>query len=68
MATAIINGRRVQIPETASDTEIRQAGGLKAGRTLIKRERSGNFLIPRGSRVNVNDGDVFVDAPSRIKG
>ena len=68
MATAIINGRRVEIPPTATDEDIRQAGGISSGRTLIKRERHGNFVIPRGSRANVQDGDVFIDAPARIKG
>lgn len=68
MATAIINGRRVDIPSTATDDDIRQAGGIPSGRTLIKRERHGNFVIPRGSRANVKDGDVFIDAPARIKG
>jgi len=68
MAQAIINGRRVQIPGTASDEEIRQVGDIKSGRTLIRRDRYGNFVIPRGSKVDVKDGDVFIDAPSRIKG
>ena len=68
MSTAIINGRRVNIPSTTTDDEIRQAGGINAGRTLIKRERSGNFVIPRNSRVNVQDGDTFIDAPKRVKG
>lgn len=68
MAAAMINGRRVQIPDTSSDEEIRHAGGIKDGRTLIKRDRFGNYVIPRGSKVNVSDGDVFTDAPRRIKG
>ncbi len=68
MATAIINGRRVDIPSTATDDDIRQAGGIRPERTLIKRERHGNFVIQRGSRTNVKEGDVFVDSPKRIKG
>jgi len=68
MAMAIINGRRVQIPDTVSDEEIRRVGRIKPGRTLIKRDRFGNYVLPRGSKVNVNDGDTFVDAPARIKG
>jgi hypothetical protein len=68
MATAIINGRRTEIPSTATDEEVRQMGAISPERTLIKREREGNFVIPRGSRVDVKDGDVFVDAPRRIKG
>ncbi len=68
MKEAIINGRRAQIPDTTTDEEIKNIGGIRHGRTLIKRERNGNFVIPRGSKVNVNDGDVFIDAPSRTKG
>ncbi len=68
MATAVINGRRVEIPSTTTDDEIRQAGGIESGRTLIKRERLGNYVIPRKSKVNVKDGDTFVDAPKRVKG
>ncbi len=68
MKEAIINGRRVTVPSTATDDEIRQVGGISSGRNLIKRDKLGNFVIPRGSRVNVNDGDVFVDAPARVKG
>ncbi len=68
MGMAIINGRRVEIPGTATDEEIRHVGGIKSGRTLIKREKTGNFVIPRGSKLNIKDGDVFIDAPSRTKG
>jgi len=68
MAAAIINGRRVEIPDTSTEEEIRQSGGIKPGRTLIKREKKGNFVIPRGSKLNVKDGDVFIDAPARTKG
>ena len=68
MAAAIINGRRVQLPDTADEGEIRQAGGIRDGRILFKREKAGNFVIPRGSKVHVKDGDVFNDSPRRIKG
>ena len=68
MAKAMINGRRVEIPATSTDEDIRQAGGIKPGRTLIRRDKLGNFVIPRGSKVDAKDGDVFVDAPPRIKG
>ena len=68
MAMAIINGRRVEIPSTTTDDEIRQVGGIESGRTLMKRDRLGNYVIPRKSKVNVADGDRFIDAPARIKG
>lgn len=68
MAAAIINGRRVEIPSTSTDEAIREAGGITSGRTLIKREKNGNFVVPRRSKLNVKDGDVFIDAPARTKG
>lgn len=69
MATAIINGRRTVLPDTVTtDQEIRRLGGVHDERNLVRRTREGNFLVPRGSRVPVNDGDVFLDAPARVKG
>lgn len=68
MATAIINGRRVQVPPVASIEDIRKAGDIADGRTVIRRNREGNFVVRPGEEVAVQDGDVFVDAPPRIKG
>jgi hypothetical protein len=68
MTTAIINGRRVQIPSVAEAEDIRQAGGISEGRTVIRRSREGNYVVRPGEKVNVKDGDVFVDAPPRVKG
>jgi hypothetical protein len=68
MAMAVINGRRVVLPDAVSDADIRRAGNIDPQRNLLHRRREGNFLIPRGGRVQVNDGDTFVDAPARVKG
>lgn len=68
MSMAVINGRRVEIPSSCTDDEIRQAGGIESGRTLIKRDKFGNFVVPRKSNVNVKDGDRFIDSPARVKG
>jgi hypothetical protein len=68
MATAIINGRRVQVPPVAKVEDIRKAGGIAEGRTVIRRGREGNYVVRPGENVSVEDGDVFVDAPPRIKG
>jgi hypothetical protein len=68
MATAIINGRRVQVPPVAKVEDIRKAGDISEGRTVIHRTRKGNFVVRPGQDVTVHDGDVFVDAPPRIKG
>jgi hypothetical protein len=68
MATAIINGRRVQVPPVASVEDIRKAGSIGEGRTVIRRNHDGNFVVRPGEEVAVEDGDVFVDAPPRVKG
>lgn len=68
MAMAVINGRRVMLPDAVSDTDIRRVANIDSKRNLMHRTREGNFLIPRGGQVRVNDGDVFLDAPARVKG
>lgn len=68
MATAIINGRRVQIPSVSTVEDIRKAGGIAEGRTILRRTREGNFVVRPGEEVAPQDGDVFIDAPPRVKG
>ena len=68
MATAIINGRRVQVPPVATMEDIRRGGGINEGRSVIQRKHDGNYVVRPGEQVNVQDGDVFVDAPPRVKG
>lgn len=68
MPEAIINGRRVNVPPATSDVELRRLGGIAPGRTLVRREPSGNHVVPPGSTVNVQQDDEFVDAPKRVKG
>ncbi|MBN1935636.1 MAG: hypothetical protein JW934_13290 [Anaerolineae bacterium] len=68
MTTAIINGRRVQVPPVAKIEDIRKAGGITEGRNIIRRAREGNFVVRPGEDIAVEDGDVFVDAPPRVKG
>ncbi len=68
MATAIINGRRVQVPDVATIEDIRKAGGIDKGRSVIRRTREGNFVVRPDEEVTVHDGEVFADAPPRIKG
>lgn len=69
MAAARINGRWVNLPDAVtSDEEIRRIGNIDQRRNLLRRTREGNFIVPRGARVEVNDGDSFLDAPARVKG
>ena len=68
MAQATVNGRRIYVPDATTDSEIRRLGGIRPGRTLIRNDGSGNYVVPEGSQVDVDSGDVFTDAPRRIKG
>ncbi len=68
MAMVILNGRRTQLPDSVSDADIRRAGNIDPARNVIHRQREGNFIVPRGAKMQVRDGDVFLDAPARIKG
>jgi hypothetical protein len=68
MPEAIVNGRRINVPGATTDAEIRRLGGIRPGRTLIRRDESGSYVVPEGSVVDVESGDVFADAPKRVKG
>ena len=69
MAFAIINGRRTELPDRVTTAEeIRRIGGIRDGRSVLQRTRVGNHLLTPGVPVEIHDGDVFVDAPARIKG
>lgn len=69
MAFAIINGRRTELPDrVVTPEDIRRVSGIRDGRGVIQRTREGNHLLAAGVPFEVNDGDVFVDAPARIKG
>lgn len=68
MAIAIINGKQVVLPDVATDNDIRRHGNIDPKRGLFRRTREGNFKIPRGTSVTIGEGDVFIDAPARVKG
>ncbi len=69
MPIAIINGRRVHLPDSVTtDEEIRRSANINSQRNLIRQTREGNYLVLKGSMVTVSEGDVFRDAPARIKG
>lgn len=65
---ALINGRVVNLPRSTTEADIRRLSGIDPFRNLIRRTREGNFLVAKGSRVEVLDGDAFLDAPARVKG
>lgn len=68
MAKVIINGRQMQIPDSTTADDIKKAGKIGGGRTLIHRKKNGNFALKNDEEVSAKDGDTFVDAPPRIKG
>ena len=65
---AIINGRRVELPEVADAEQIARAGHIDEERVILRRTREGNYPVAPGTRVRLDDGDYFVDAPQRTKG
>jgi hypothetical protein len=68
MRTVVINGRQMQIPAAADAEDIRRAGGISEGRTIIRRTREGSFVVRPGEQIAVQDDEHFADAPARIKG
>src|SRR5688572_12594522 len=68
MPTARINGRLVELPSSATAEIIRREAGIDAERSVIRRTREGNFLVPTGQVIDVEEGDAFLDAPARVKG
>lgn len=68
MATAMINGRRTVLPDRISSEQLRRVAGVQPGRNFMQRTAEGNFLVPPDAEVQVNNGDVFLDAPARVKG
>jgi hypothetical protein len=69
MPKAKINGRDVHIPDSVTTAEdILRKGDIDPLKNLLRVNASGNFLVPKGRPVTVNDGEVFIDAPPRVKG
>lgn len=68
MPTAKINGRTVHLPDSVMEPELRRVAGIDPQRTLIRRTREGNYVVQKGADVEVDEGDVFLDAPARVKG
>jgi hypothetical protein len=69
MAVCIINGRRIDVPNASlTPEELAAAGGIQAGRRIIRQTREGNYPMRPGERVVLGDEERFVDAPRRVKG
>jgi hypothetical protein len=68
MKVCIMGGRRIEVPNAATPEEIASAAGLRPGRRIIRQTREGNYPLKPGERVNLDDGERFVDAPQRVKG
>jgi hypothetical protein len=68
MPTVKINGRVVEVPRSTDGYALREAGGVAIDRSLIRRTREGNYLVPGESTIDIEEGDTFIDAPARIKG
>ena len=64
-----LNGRDVYIPDSVTTAEeILRAGQINPAKNLVIVNPDGNFLVPRGRPVTIDEGSVFIDTPPRIKG
>ena len=67
--TIRLNGRDVYIPDSVITAEkILAAAEINPHKNLIRVNADGNFLVPKGRPVTIDEGSVFIDAPPRIKG
>lgn len=71
MPTVIVNGKRVNVPSSATPEDLSHAGGrqLNQGRRMVKMNRTGrgNDYLNSGTYYRVNDGDKFTEVPDRVK-
>lgn len=67
--TIRLNGREIHIPDSVITADkILAAGEINPRKNLIRVAPDGNFLVPKGRPVTIDEGSVFIDAPPRIKG
>ena len=71
MPTTIVNGKRVNVPSSATPEELSAATGrpLSPGRVFIKTKSAGkgNDYLKPGQRYIINEGDKFKEVPDRVK-
>ena len=71
MTMTIINGKRVELPSSATAADIVRASGRNVNpntRTIIKTSTKGNERLKPGQSYRVNQGDKFQIGPDRVKG
>ena len=71
MATVIVNGKRVNVPDSASSEDIIRATGRRVNpntRAVIRNTDAANRdkLIP-GRKYGIRDGEKFTTVPDRVK-
>lgn len=68
MPHVMLNKRRVFVPNSLNEVEFRQLGAIDTQRNLVQRTKEGNYLVPRGTVIDMHEDDTFFDAPTRVKG
>lgn len=71
MAIAFTNGKRVNLPSSATAADIVKASGSRAeasSRVVVRSTTRGNELLKPGSSYKVRPGDKFLVGPGRVKG
>ena len=69
MATVIVNGKRVNVPDSASSEDIIRATGRRnVNRAVVRNTNAANRdkLIP-GRKYGIRDGEKFTTVPDRVK-
>ena len=68
MPMVIINGKRVNMPNSATSEDLfRAAGRNSEGRAMTKQSPAGNVRLKPGQSYRLNDGDKFGEGPDRVK-
>ena len=72
MATVIVNGKRVNVPDSASDQDIIRASGRKNvnpnTRTVIKNtDAASRDRLKPGLKYTIRNGEKFSIVPDRVK-
>jgi hypothetical protein len=66
--TILVNGRPVEIPDSATGEQLRTLARLDPNRRLLRRADNQYQPVQMDQAVQPVDGDEFIDAPVRTKG
>lgn len=68
MPMVIVNGKRVNMPDSATGEELMRAAGKNpSGRVVTMQTTSGNTRLNPGQRYTLKEGQKFAEGPDRVK-